>query len=159
MHLERNLTRKAHIKAMENKAVQHFVALCTFFKCQTLNRKLKTHLYKSLTRPILLHGASAWGYAAASNMKKLQAIQNKIIRSTYDRHRYTSIHIALGVRTLNEKSIRQAIPTHQATRQPDHSSTRILRHPHALLEHETKADLTIRDHKCRQPASDALASQ
>jgi hypothetical protein len=79
--LERSLTWKAHIKAIENKAMQRFVALYAVFKSPTLNRKLKTHLYKSLIRPNLLYGAPAWGYAATSNMKRLQVIQNKIIQS------------------------------------------------------------------------------
>jgi hypothetical protein len=44
------------------------------------------------------------------------------------------------------------IATQQATRQPDHRSN-------ALLLQETKADLTLTHHTCRQPASDALVSQ
>jgi hypothetical protein len=91
---------------MENKAVRRFVALYFIFKRRTLDRKLKTRLNKSLIRPILVYGTPVWGYTAASNMKKLQVIQNKIIRSIYDRDRYTSntsIHLELGVRSLNEE--------------------------------------------------------
>jgi hypothetical protein len=105
IHLERRLTWKAHIKVMENKAVQRFVSLYPIFKPRTLNRKIRTHLYKSLIRPILLYGAPAWGYAAKSSVVKLQVIQNKILRNIDDGDRYTSnkaIHIALDVRTLNE---------------------------------------------------------
>jgi hypothetical protein len=57
VHLKRNLTWKAHIKSIENKAMQGFVAVYSIFKCGTLNRKLKTRLNKSLIRAILLHGA------------------------------------------------------------------------------------------------------
>jgi hypothetical protein len=77
IHLERNLTWKAHIKTVGNKTMQHFVALHFNFKCPTLNRKLKTRLYKSLLRPILLPEVPVWGYAATSNMKKLEVVQNK----------------------------------------------------------------------------------
>jgi hypothetical protein len=45
-----------------------------------------------------------------------------------------------------------------ATRQPDHSSARKLRHPHALLLDETKEDLILTRHTCRKPAFDALVS-
>jgi hypothetical protein len=89
-HLERRLTWKAHLKASKNKAMQHFVALYSIFKSRILNRKMKTHLYKSLICHILLYGASAWGYAGKSTMQKLQVVQNKILRSIYDEVRYTS---------------------------------------------------------------------
>jgi hypothetical protein len=108
IHSKRRLTWKAHLNAMENKAMQPFASLYSSLKCRTLNKKLKTHLYKSFIRPILLHGTPVWGYAATSNMKKLQVIQGKIFRSIYDGDRYTSIsntstHIELGVRILNEE--------------------------------------------------------
>jgi hypothetical protein len=93
IHFGRSLTRKAHIKAMENKAVQRFVALYSIVKSPTLNRKIKTHLYKSVIRPIPLYGAPAWGCAAISNMKKLKVIQNKILRSICDGDRCTSNNI------------------------------------------------------------------
>jgi hypothetical protein len=57
------------------------------------------------------------------------------------------------------QSMCETIPTYQATRQSNHSSTRELRHPHALLLHQTKAELTSTDHKGRQPSSEALVSQ
>jgi hypothetical protein len=71
IHLERILTLKAHIKVIESKAMQRPVVLYFIFKCRTLNRKMKTHLYKSQIRPILLYGAPTWVCAATSNMKKL----------------------------------------------------------------------------------------
>jgi hypothetical protein len=76
----------AHIKAMQIKAMQRFVAFYCIIKCRTLNRKL----YESVISPILQDGAPEWGYAATSNMKTLQVIQNIIIRSTYDRNKYAS---------------------------------------------------------------------
>jgi hypothetical protein len=87
---------------MENKAMQRFVAVCSFFKSLTFNRKLKIRLYKLLIWPILLYGALTWD-SAAQAMMKLQVIQNKIIRSIYDGIRYvssTSIHIGQDVRIL-----------------------------------------------------------
>jgi hypothetical protein len=106
MHLERSLTWKVHITATEIKAMQRFVEFHSIFKCRTLNRKSKTHLYKSVILAILLHGDLAWGYAATNNMKKLIFVQNKMIRSIYEGDRYTSdtsIHIAPNVRTLNDE--------------------------------------------------------
>jgi hypothetical protein len=111
----------------------------------------------SKVRPILLYGATAWGCAAKSNMKNLQIIQNKIIRSIYDGDRYTSnilIHIALDVRTLNEEIKRASAKLYQRIRQ--HDVPIIAAHPRTLLIHQTKADITLTDHTCRQPTSDAL---
>jgi hypothetical protein len=51
------------------------------------------------------------------------------------------------------------LPSNQETRQTNHSSSMKLRHPHALLLHQTIADITLTDHKGRQPPSDALVSQ
>jgi hypothetical protein len=82
-HNSKNLAWKAYIKAMKNTAMRRLVVLSSIFKCRTLRRKLKTHLYRSLIRPILLYGAPAWGYEATNNMKNLQVIVNKIIRSIY----------------------------------------------------------------------------
>jgi hypothetical protein len=71
--------------------------------------KLKTHLYKSIIRPILLYEVPAWGYAATINTKELKFIQNEIIRRIYDGDIYasnTSIRIALGIKSLNEETER-----------------------------------------------------
>jgi hypothetical protein len=93
------------------------------------------------------------GLCSQSTMQKLQVIQNKILRSIYDEDIYTSnisIYIELGVRSLNDEIKRTSAKLYQRFRQQlHHSSTRKLRHPHALLLHETKADLTLTDHKCR----------
>jgi hypothetical protein len=107
---------------MENKTTQSFVGLNSIFKSRTLNRKLKTNLYKSLIRPILLCGAPAWGCAVTSSMKKLQAIRNKSIWSIYDGDRYasnTSICTALDVRALNEEVKRACAKLYQRIRQHD----------------------------------------
>jgi hypothetical protein len=55
-------------------------------------------------------------------MKKLQVIETKIIRSIYDRNRYapnTSMHITLGVTTLNEEIKRACAKLNQRFRQLD----------------------------------------
>jgi hypothetical protein len=107
MHLEKSLTWNTHIKAMTSKTMQRLLALYCIFKCRNRNRK--THLYKSVIRPILLYGAPACGYAANSNMKKPQTIQNKILRTIYtgDRHiRNTTIHTTLNIRTVYEEIAR-----------------------------------------------------
>jgi Icc-related predicted phosphoesterase len=54
-------------------------------------------------------------------MKKLQVVQNKIIRTVYEGDRYTSntsIHMALGVTTLNEME-RASTELYQRIRQND----------------------------------------
>jgi hypothetical protein len=122
IHHYRSLTWKAHIKAIASKTMQRFVAIYSIFKCRTLDKKLKTRLYKSLIPSILLYGAPPWGYAAISNMKQLQVVQNKITWTIYDGERYTSntsIYIALDVRTLKEEIERPSAKLCQRIRKHD----------------------------------------
>jgi hypothetical protein len=148
---------------MPTKAMQRFVAIYCIFKCQTLNRKIKTHFYKSLILPIL-YGAPASGYMAKSNMKELQTIRNKILRLSMvgtDSHqirqytsRGTSEHCMKELKEHEQDFIDSS-----ARRHPDISSVRQLRHCLPLPLEESKADTTVTHYKFKQPTSDALVSQ
>lgn len=74
------LTWKTHMKAMMCKVRQRFLAPCSFLKCRTLNRKMKTHLCKSLLRAVLPQGAPAWGYAAKSSMNTF-VVLSEVLRT------------------------------------------------------------------------------
>jgi hypothetical protein len=71
-------------------------------------------------------------------------------QTTYDRDKYTSntpIHTALDVRNLNDEINRASAKSYtdaSGNTTTDHRSTRKLRHPHALLLHQTKADIALR---------------
>jgi hypothetical protein len=87
-----------------------------------VNRKIKTHLYKSLISSIMLYGAPAWGHEATSNMKKLQVSLKKILRSIYDGDTYTSntsVHTALSVRPSNAEIKRACAKLYQRIRRHD----------------------------------------
>jgi hypothetical protein len=45
-----------NVKVKENMETEQSAGLCPIFKRQTLNKKVKSYLYKSLIRPILLLG-------------------------------------------------------------------------------------------------------
>ncbi|GFW79405.1 transposable element Tc3 transposase [Trichonephila clavipes] len=45
-----------------------------------LSLENKVILYKQILRPVITYGSPVWGAAAATHMKKIQVIQNKILR-------------------------------------------------------------------------------
>ncbi|GFV25436.1 probable RNA-directed DNA polymerase from transposon X-element [Trichonephila clavipes] len=45
-----------------------------------LSLENKVILYKQILRPVLTYGSPVWGAAATTHMKKIQVIQNKILR-------------------------------------------------------------------------------
>ncbi|GFU20158.1 putative RNA-directed DNA polymerase from transposon X-element [Trichonephila clavipes] len=45
-----------------------------------LSLENKIILYKQILRPVITYGSPVWGAAAATHMKKIQVIQNKILR-------------------------------------------------------------------------------
>ncbi|GFW53014.1 RNA-directed DNA polymerase from mobile element jockey [Trichonephila clavipes] len=45
-----------------------------------LSQENKVILYKRILRPVITYGSPVWGAAAATHMKKIQVIQNKILR-------------------------------------------------------------------------------
>ncbi|GFX41378.1 probable RNA-directed DNA polymerase from transposon X-element [Trichonephila clavipes] len=45
-----------------------------------LSLENKVILYKQILRPVITYGSPVWGAAAATHMKKIQVMQNKILR-------------------------------------------------------------------------------
>jgi hypothetical protein len=70
IQFDRNLTWKAHIKDTGNIAIQRSVALYFIFKCRTLDRKLESLLYITLSRSIQQYRTPSLDYADKSTMTK-----------------------------------------------------------------------------------------
>src|SRR6476661_4848468 len=81
IHLDRRLTWKSHIEAkltqMKLKANQiHWL----IGRNSVLSLDCKLLLYNSILKPIWCYGIQLWGTASASNIKKIQRRQNKLLR-------------------------------------------------------------------------------
>lgn len=75
------LTWKTHIQNTANAATGKFTKLYPLFKSHKLNKKTKILLYKAVIRVSLLYGYEVWGKAAKTHTRKLQTVQNKILRT------------------------------------------------------------------------------
>ena len=54
-----------------------------------LSTQNKITIYKALIKPVLLYAASIWSSAANTHIKKMQTVQNKILRMITKADRYT----------------------------------------------------------------------
>lgn len=71
-----------------------------------MNTTNKILLYKTVLRPILLYAAPVWGFAAPTNLQKLQTVQNKILRRIHRARWYqrnTFIHSDFRVYPLRHE--------------------------------------------------------
>lgn len=79
--IDKGLTWKPHIEGAVARARAAYSALYPLFSGTTLDLRNKLLLYKTVIRPIMTYAAPAWGYAAPTHIKKLQTVQNKILRT------------------------------------------------------------------------------
>lgn len=78
-----------------------------------LNVNLRLYIYKTYIKPILLYACPVWGNTTRSNLKKLQVIQNKMLRLTARKRRATHINLLHSITnsqkiipTINKLSIK-----------------------------------------------------
>lgn len=70
-----------------------------------IDNKIKLNLYKTCIRPILTYASQIWCTANKTNFRKLQILQNKIIRECTHaprRTRITSLHLDNDMQTLEQ---------------------------------------------------------
>lgn len=75
-----------------------------------LDNANKILLIKTVLRPIILYAAVVWGYAANSNIQKLQIVINKLLRSTFKFPWYVNNIVIHN--TLNMLPLRSVIKKH-----------------------------------------------
>ncbi|GFV19825.1 RNA-directed DNA polymerase from mobile element jockey [Trichonephila clavipes] len=81
LHIDSRLTYKKHIDYLSEKFWGRIhLAISLAGRNSPLSLENKVNLYKQVLRPIITYASPVWGAAAATNMKKIQVIQNKILR-------------------------------------------------------------------------------
>lgn len=85
VYLDKKLTFKKHIENATDKALKCFRALYPLIsKRSKLNVGNKLTIYKTIIRSIMLYGCCIWGKAANSHIKKLQVLQNRILKTIFN---------------------------------------------------------------------------
>jgi hypothetical protein len=79
-----------HIEIIETKAFGRFIGLYSLFKSQRLSANIKMTLHKHLIRSVMACASPAWKFAA-DTLPKLQRLQNKVLRTTGNFPRRTSV--------------------------------------------------------------------
>ncbi|GFU25260.1 RNA-directed DNA polymerase from mobile element jockey [Trichonephila clavipes] len=81
LHIDSRLTFKKHIDYLAEKFWGRIhLAISLIGRRSPLSLENKVILYKQILRPVITYGSLVWGAAAATHMKKIQVIQNKILR-------------------------------------------------------------------------------
>ncbi|GFU02563.1 RNA-directed DNA polymerase from mobile element jockey [Trichonephila clavipes] len=81
LHLDSRLTYKKHIDYLSDKFWGRIaLAISLIGRSSPLSLENKVILYKQTLRPILTYGSSIWAAAAPTHIKRIQIIQNKILR-------------------------------------------------------------------------------
>jgi hypothetical protein len=83
--LDKRLTFIPHIKHVEaqTKMVASRLSSLTCRKSKMSIRN-KLVLYKSIIRPVMTYASVVWGHASASQLNKLQVIQNRFLRTAFN---------------------------------------------------------------------------
>lgn len=106
LHLDSGFTWQYHINTQRNKAIGAMVKLYPMLcRNSPLSIDNKLLIYKSYIRPILTYGASVWGNTSNTHLKKLQTVQNKILRLCINAPWYvrnTVIHRDLNIPFIHD---------------------------------------------------------
>ena len=79
--LDKKLLFKEHINNILHKAIAKYVILYPLFKGPSLLIETKKLLYTSIIRSGMTYAGGVWKFAANTNKRKLQILQNKILRT------------------------------------------------------------------------------
>jgi hypothetical protein len=106
LHLDTRLNWNTHINKTLNKAYTRLYKLYPLINRKSpLKHECTTLLYKSLIRPIITYSSPVWFGTSNTNFKKLQRLQNKIIRISLNAPwftRNTQIHRETNTPTLKD---------------------------------------------------------
>lgn len=82
--IDKKLTFRKHIESSADKALKCFRSFYPLLnKKSKLSTDNKIIIFKSVIRPIMLYGCCVWGNAAHSHIKKLQVLQNRILKTIF----------------------------------------------------------------------------
>lgn len=100
---DRFLNWKNHFTYVKQKYLNALNKIAFVINSKDLSTSNKCLLYKTVLRPIITYACNIWGYAAKSNIEKLQVLQSKTLRKASKLPWYVSnktIHNSLGVEPL-----------------------------------------------------------
>nr|CAD7426168.1 unnamed protein product [Timema monikensis] len=105
IYIDKRLTWTKHITETCKKAIAVFIQLYPLLKGTQLSQRTKITIFKTVIQPILLYACVGWGYAAKTLLKKLQTIQNRVLRTITGvdiRTRIDQLHVMTRNKTLAE---------------------------------------------------------
>lgn len=88
VNIDQHLNWKVHIDQLKMVLSRTAGVLNRLRKI--LPEKVKSNIYFSFVHSRILYGIETWGTAAVSNLKKLQRVQNSIVKAVYDKPRLFS---------------------------------------------------------------------
>ncbi|GFV67696.1 RNA-directed DNA polymerase from mobile element jockey [Trichonephila clavipes] len=102
-----------------------------------LSLENKVILYKQILRPVITYGSPVWRATAATHMKKIQVIQNKILRVMTNAPWYVRndvIHNDLHMEPITKlsRNVFKSIESHD---NPIIKAQTLFRYPHPKIKH------------------------
>ncbi|XP_035231623.1 uncharacterized protein LOC118203460 [Stegodyphus dumicola] len=126
--LDDRLTFKEHVTNQVNKANGVFMSLYTVIgRKSKLSLKAKRMIYLTMIRPVMLYAAPAWAIANKTDRRKLEVLQNKILRAITNAPwfvRNSIIHADLKIKPIPEQILMEA---HNFFEKMDNSPVHTLR--------------------------------
>lgn len=143
--LDSRLTFRPHI---ENVVRKYYFkrSKINFLLHSQIDLPCKLKLFKSFLRPTLLYAFPTFGFAANTNIDRLQTTQNKTLRTIHKAHRYMSnrtVHNDLKIKPIRSVAKKQAIkffgkiptnPNPLVVDLPVYDPARFHRRPRAVLQ-------------------------
>lgn len=107
MHIDQKLNWKLHIISKRNQIKDKFRQLYWLLKTDSrLSIENKLLLYKTTIKPIWTYGLQLWGTAKKTNIKTIQRLQTKLLRTIVNAAWYVSnddLHRDLNMKTVIEE--------------------------------------------------------
>lgn len=132
LDFDKKLTWNDNMLNRLKKANNQFHLLYPLFnKNSKLNLTTKVNLYKIMVRSVLTYGAPSWCTMASGKHKKLQILQNKVLRTIVNAPRFTPLrilHRELEIETVQEfltKTIKKYYKTTDTSTNPLITSTHL----------------------------------
>lgn len=106
VHLDTRLTWKFHVNCKLNMAYARLTQLYPLInRKSSLKTKCTLMIYRSLIRSLLLYACEVWGNTSKTNIKRVQVLQNKVLRTAVDAPwfiRNQQLHEELAMPTIHE---------------------------------------------------------
>jgi hypothetical protein len=88
---DKRITWRLHVEMIETKTFRTFIRIFFVYRHERLIANIKVTLHKALIRSVMTYACPAWELAADTYLLKLQGIQNKVLRTTGNFPRCTSV--------------------------------------------------------------------